>query len=44
MVMGERQIDGLIESDQLRILPVASRAQEQKYDGGGEGPKVPGAN
>ena len=45
MVVRQRQIDGLIKTDQRRILPTACPHQQQeKHRGRGEYPKVPGAH
>jgi hypothetical protein len=45
MVVRQRQINGLIKTDQRRILPTACPHQQQEeYRGQGEYPKVPGAH
>jgi hypothetical protein len=45
MVVRQRQINGLIKTDQRRILPTAcSHQQQEKRRSLGEYPKVPGAH
>jgi hypothetical protein len=43
MVVRQRQLNGLIKTDQHRILPAAcSHQQQEEYRGQGEYPKVRG--
>jgi hypothetical protein len=38
----QRQINGLIKTDQRRILPTSCPHQQEKHRNRGEPPKVPG--
>ena len=44
MVVRQRQVDGLIETDQRRILTTGSPREQEEDCCGGEHPKVPGAH
>jgi hypothetical protein len=44
MALRQRQINGLIKTDQRRILPAAGPHQQKKHRNRGEYPHVPGAH
>ncbi len=44
MIMRQRQIDGLVETDQVRALTSAGPQQQEEDDSGGDRLKVPEAH
>lgn len=44
MVVRQRQINGLVETNEGRDLPIARLQEREKYRRGGKDPKVPKAH